>query len=65
VQVGDLVWHWLTEQIGVVIDMHNSESSTAAVQVMWTTQGLSLFGPGAKEWCNKQSIAPLESFIGE
>ena len=50
-QVGDLVKHFLTEQIGIVlgIGFHN-------VHVLWTTQGLSLFGPGHKEWCDEKSL---------
>jgi len=61
-KVGDLVRHWLTEQIGVVIAISRQRvGHLAAVQVVWTTQGESLFGPGTKEWCNKQSVEPLAS----
>jgi len=51
-QIGDLVKHFLTEQIGIVIAMgwHNM------VHVIWTTQGDSLFGPGNKEWCDEKSL---------
>tara|TARA_B100000287_G_scaffold245983_1_gene231264 strand:- start:31 stop:231 length:201 start_codon:yes stop_codon:yes gene_type:complete len=63
VQVGDLVFHWLTEQIGIVLDIHNADSSCGAIQVLWTTQGESLFGPGHKEWCNKQSIGLLSNYL--
>jgi hypothetical protein len=51
VRVGDLVKHFLTEQIGIVLDVgfHN-------VHVVWTTQGLSMFGPGHKEWCDGRSL---------
>jgi|TARA_B110000438_G_scaffold236279_1_gene233304 hypothetical protein len=50
-QVGDLVKHFLTEQIGIVLDVgfHN-------IHVMWTTQGLSMFGPGSKEWSDARSL---------
>ena len=58
-QVGDIVRHFLTEQIGIVMTIHNSDSSLGSIQVLWTTQGESLFGPGAKEWCCKNSLALL------
>ena len=51
-QVGDLVKHFLTEQIGIVLAV----SEHGGVHVVWTTQGLSLFGPGSKEWT-------MESFV--
>jgi hypothetical protein len=55
-KVGDLVKHFLTEQIGIVMDKSATHSG---VQVLWTTQGLSLFGPGCKEWCSAQSLEAL------
>ena len=58
-KVGDLVRHFLTEQIGVVITIHNVGGSLAPVQILWTTQGLSLFGPGSTEWCGEQSLEVL------
>ena len=58
-QVGDIVRHFLTDQIGIVLDMNNAQSSLAAVHVIWTTQGVSLFGPGTKEWCCKNSLTLL------
>ncbi len=58
-KVGDLVKHFLTEQLGVVLHIHNTESSLAPVHVLWTTQGESLFGPGHKEWCGRQSLKVL------
>ena len=60
-QVGDLVKHFLTEQVGIVVTIHNAASSLASVQVVWTTQGESLFGPGHKEWCSKNSLELLTS----
>ena len=60
-QVGDLVKHFLTEQIGIVLNINNAQSSLAAVHVLWTTQGESLFGPGTKEWCSKNSLDLLTS----
>ena len=54
-QVGDLVWHWLTEQIGIVLEVRGDIGS----HVMWTTQGLSLFGPGHKEWCFENGLTVL------
>jgi len=59
VQVGDIVRHFLTEQIGIVLNIHNAQSSLASVHVIWTTQGDSLFGPGRKEWCSKNSLTVL------
>ena len=58
-QVGDIVKHFLTEQIGIVLDIHNADSPLGAIQVLWTTQGDSLFGPGHKEWCSKNSLTLL------
>ena len=55
-QVGDLVFHWLTEQIGIVMAMDDD-----AIHVLWTTQGLSLFAPGNKEWCGEKSLELLTS----
>ena len=56
-EVGDLVKHFLTEQIGVVIDTTGFHT----VHVMWTTQGLSLFGPGHKEWTDRKSVEVLKN----
>ena len=51
-QVGDLIKHFLTEQIGVVFEVRGD----IGVHVLWTTQGLSLFGPGSKEWCCEKHV---------
>ena len=53
-QVGDLVKHFLTEQIGIVLELRGGINPGA--HVMWTTQGLSLFGPGHKEWCFEKNV---------
>jgi hypothetical protein len=60
-RVGDLVKHFLTDQIGIVVDISCNRDSRniAPVQVMWTTQGESLFGPGYKEWCGEKSLEHL------
>ncbi len=60
-KVGDLVKHFLTEQIGIVVDVSCNRDSRniAPVQVMWTTQGESLFGPGNKEWCGENQLEHL------
>lgn len=57
-QVGDLVKHFLTEQIGVVVDVacNRDARNIAPVEVLWTTKGESLFGPGNKEWCGVESL---------
>ena len=54
-QVGDIVKHFLTEQIGVVLEIRGD----IGAHVLWTTQGLSLFGPGNKEWCFEKSLTVL------
>ena len=43
--VGDLVRQCLTDQIGIVLCKKGN-----SYQVLWTTQGLSLFAAGFKEW---------------
>ena len=53
-QVGDIVKHFLTEQIGIVMTIDDD-----AIHVLWTTQGLSLFAPGNKEWCGEKSLELL------
>ena len=60
-QVGDLVKHFLTEQIGIVLDTAYSPSSGRSYQVLWTTRGLSLFGPGSKEWCGESGLEALSA----
>ena len=54
-QVGDIVKHFLTEQIGVILEIR----ADIGAHVLWTTQGESLFGPGYKEWCFENSLAVL------
>ena len=51
-KVGDLVKHFLTEQIGIVLE-HRGD---IGIHVLWTTQGESLFGAGHKEWCTEKSL---------
>jgi len=55
VKVGDLVKHFLAEQIGVILEIRGD----IGAHVLWTTQGLSLFGPGTKEWCFEKSLTVL------
>ena len=57
-KVGDLVQHWLTEQIGIVLRIGSSQSSPT-VQVIWTTQGLSLFDAGGTEWVTEAAVEVL------
>ena len=52
-QVGDLVQEWLTEQLGIVVKV--SDHYPKAVQVQWTTQGLSMWN-GYKEWKDIRSL---------
>ena len=56
-QVGDIVRHFLTEQIGVILEIRGD----IGAHVLWTTQGESLFGPGNKEWCGEKSLELLTS----
>ena len=60
-QVGDLVKHFLTEQVGIVLTVvvAKPRRSVGSVHVIWTTQGASLFGPGTKEWCCPESLEHL------
>jgi len=51
-QVGDIVRGWMTEQLGIVLEI----GGLGAVRVIWTTQGESLFSPGTKEWCDERSL---------
>ena len=53
-QIGDLVQHFLTEQLGIIIEIN--ECYETSYYILWTTQGESLFGPGTKEWCGWSSI---------
>lgn len=56
-KVGDLVRGILTEQIGIILMF--SQVTANGVQVLWTTQGLSLFGAGHKEWCSSVNLEAL------
>ncbi len=59
-KVGDLVQHFLTDQIGIVLAIKPPTPRTfASVHVLWTTQGESLFGPGNKEWCDERGLEVL------
>ena len=51
-QVGDIVKFFLTDQLGIVLEI----GGLGAVRVIWTTQGESLFGPGSTEWCDEQLL---------
>ena len=54
-KVGDLVRGWLTEQLGIVLEI----GGLGAVRVIWTTQGDSLFGAGSTEWCDERRLEHL------
>ena len=51
-QVGDIVKHFLTEQIGVILEIRGD----IGIHILWTTQGRSLLGPGHKEWCFEKNV---------
>ena len=53
-QVGDLVQEWLTEQLGIVVKV-SDRKRYRAVQVLWTTQGHSMWN-GYKEWKDIRSL---------
>ena len=55
-KVGDLVKHFLTDQIGIVTDKKVSRCDGVSYRVLWTTRGHSLFGPGSKEWCGESGL---------
>jgi hypothetical protein len=62
-KVGDLVKHFLTDQLGIIIEAKDEGDDTnifitVQYHVLWTTQGqsLSLFGAGHKEWCCWSSV---------
>ena len=59
-KVGDLVHSWLTEQTGIVVATRltvpdKGEWNEGCVQVLWTTQGLSMWS-GYKEWKDIRSL---------
>ena len=57
-KVGDLVKSWLTEQTGIVVATRlcdEGERIEGSVQVLWTTQGLSMWN-NYKEWKNIKTI---------
>lgn len=56
IAIGDLVRHFLTEQVGIVLDIDRLAGHWDQLYVLWTTQGQSLFGPGSKEWLSSQSV---------
>ena len=58
-QVGDIVRHFLTEQIGIILEIRGD----IGAHVLWTTQGESLFGAGHKEWCCEKSIGLLTNYL--
>ena len=61
-KAGDIVRNPLTEQIGVIIRISEpAYGCPGSIRVMWTTQGLSLFGPGAQEWCSERNLELLTS----
>ena len=58
--IGDLVKDFLTERIGIIVEKgEDPERAGGRYRVLWTTQGLSLFGPGYKEWMMWESLETL------
>ena len=56
-QVGDIVRSFMTEQIGIIIRIGEpAYGSPGSIRVMWTTQGLSMFPIGSKEWCSERNL---------
>ena len=61
-KAGDIVRSFMTEQIGIIIRISEpAYGSPGSIRVMWTTQGLSLFGPGSHEWCSERNLELLTS----
>ena len=58
-KVGDLVKDFLTERIGIIIEKGDDSFQNPQFRVLWTTQGLSLFGAGSKEWMMWASLEAL------
>ena len=58
-KVGDLVKDFLTERIGIIVEKGDDSFQNPQFRVLWTTQGLSLFGPGSKEWMMWASLEVL------
>jgi len=59
-KVGDLVKDYLTERIGIIVEKGTDpERAGERYRVQWTTQGLSLFRPGYKEWMMWASLEAL------
>ena len=56
-KVGDIVKHFLTDQIGIILEIRGD----IGIHILWTTQGESLFGPGHKEWCFEKNVDLLTS----
>ena len=56
INVGDVVQHFLTEQLGIVIAI-----GAAGYKIVWTTKGQSLFGPGNTEWCSWKSLEVISA----
>lgn len=56
-KVGDLVRSPMTEQYGVIVRLGEPAfGCPGSMRVVWTTQGLSMFGPGSEEWCSQKSL---------
>ena len=61
-KAGDIVRSFMTEQIGIIIRISEpAYGCPGSIRVMWTTQGLSLFGPGTHEWCSERNLELLTS----
>ena len=58
--VGDLVQEFLTDKIGVIIEV-SSDNTNKSYKVLWQTTGLSLesCGAGTSEWCSWKSLETL------
>ena len=56
-KAGDIVRSFMTEQIGIIIRISEpAYGSPGSIRVMWTTQGLSMFPIGSKEWCSERNL---------
>ena len=57
--IGDLVQDFLTERIGIIVEKGDDSFQNPSFRILWTTQGLSLFEPGYKEWTSWATLEAL------
>ena len=53
-KVGDLVQHFFTEQIGIIM-RHSEQNILNSIEVSWVTGGLAQW-PAGPHWCSPKSL---------